>query len=224
MLPRVGSILSPWLPTRLETKTVTSTFYGAKGPETSTVTRQMPESTLSSMKPGFWRGHSPVTGGNDVEDASRGHAEWLGNKLQFSGNGRQNYYYIPAVENRVSFCVILPDTLAIGGYVVSDSYGGCEYHVATNSATMELALLHVFRGSSGLTKYKLGSNWRLKTTHRSNDLVEKIPRKADNEGQRDGSVLSISYIPPCRLWKDFSIESGFICVNGAGLVTHTLFT
>jgi len=179
------------------------------------------QSTLSSVKPGMSRGHSPVTRGNATDDASCGHAEWNGNRLTFTGEGRRNYWFIPAVENGVSFAVLVPDTLAIGGYVVSDNYGGCEYHVAVNSSTMELALLHVFRGSSGLTKYSLGSGWVMKDTLRSNDLVAKIPYKVDNPGQRDGSVLSISYIPPCRNWKDFTIESDFICVK-SGIVTHAL--
>ncbi|MGH7119210.1 MAG: hypothetical protein ACREFP_09530 [Acetobacteraceae bacterium] len=181
------------------------------------------QSTLSSVKPGMSRGHSPVTLGNAADDARCGHAGWHGDTLTFTGEGRRNYWFIPAVESSVSFAVLVPDTLAIGGYVVSDNYGGCEYHVAVNSSTMELALLHVFRGASGLTKYSLGPGWVMKAILRSHDLVAKIPYKVNNPGQRDGSVLSISYIPPCRIWKNFKIENEFICVK-AGIVTHALWS
>ena len=123
--------------------------------------------------------------------------------------------------DQVSFCVLVPDMLAIGGYIVSDNYGGCEYHEAINTSTMELAVFHVYRGSSGPVKYTLGAGWTLMKKHYSLDFVKKIPTKVDNIGQRDGSVLSVSYIPPCRSWKDFAMQSDFICVKG-GLVTHTL--
>jgi hypothetical protein len=218
MLPQVGDILGAWKPTRMQEVENRTTFMG----KPSIWKGMASVSTLSSIRPGHYRGHSPVTGGNDEEDASAGHAEWLGQTLTFSGEGRRNYYFLPGAPNKVSFCVLLPDTFAIGGYIVSDDYAGCEYHIAINKATMELALMHVYKGSSGLAKYSFQAGWELLRVLKSGDLVKKLPIKADNAGQLDGSILSISYIPPCRLFKDFDIQSDFIAVTNAGRVTHTL--
>ena len=99
MLPKKGHALTTWLPTVSEMVTRTTRLVGSNGWETHTNTVLMPKSTLSSMKPGFSRGHSPVTGGNDAEEAQRGHAEWNGNTLRFTGEGRQNYWFVPAVGN-----------------------------------------------------------------------------------------------------------------------------
>ena len=192
------------------------------------ITKEQSESTLSNCKPGFYRGHSPVTGGNDAEEAECGHAEWVnGSTLEISGKGRINYWYIPPVEGSVSFCVLLPDTLKIGGYVFSDNYGGCEYHELINLSTMELALLHVYRGDGKLAHYTPGPNWRLKRKLESMNYVNLIPRSKENAGQRIASLWSVSFIPPCNLWSSFmsdpnSIQSGFIGVS-KNRVTHTFY-
>mgnify|MGYP007080417367 CR=1 FL=1 len=194
---------------------------GANGQELQNVDMDIKVSTLRSMKAGYSRGHSPVVGGTANDDAKAGHAEWIGNTLRFSGEGRQNYWYIPAAEDMVSFCVLIPDMLRNGGYVVSDSYAGCEYHEVVNNATMELGFLHVYRGVNGPVKYTLGPGWTLMKKNFSMELSKRLPTKANNPNQRDGSILSISYIHPCQIFKDFVAQSDFICMKD-GMVTHTL--
>lgn len=110
--------------------------------------------------------HPPVTGGNDHFGAKTGHAAWVGNTLNVSSVGVGNYWFIPAVQGKVSFCVV-PCGGGGDAYVISDQYGGCEYHELYNAAHNSVALLHVYRGGGATTQYTLAAGWVLRSVKRS---------------------------------------------------------
>ncbi len=89
---------------------------------------------------------------NTVFKPRRGNAAWVGNKLTISGEGLVNYWYIPAVQDEVSYCVVHCNG-AGDAYVISDQYGGCEYHELYNATFKQLAFLHVYRGGGKTAQY-----------------------------------------------------------------------
>lgn len=110
--------------------------------------------------------HPPVTANNSEHRAKMGHAAWNGNTFTVSGNGNVNYWFIPAIQDRVSYCVV---PCGVGGdaYVISDQYGGCEYHELYNANQNLLAFLHVYRGGGATTQYTPAANWVLRSVKRS---------------------------------------------------------
>lgn len=111
--------------------------------------------------------HPIVTGANDTHAPKEGHLQWNGNNMQISGVGVVNYCYIPAVQDEVSYGVV--DCGPGGGdfYVVSDRYGGCEYHELYNQNFNMLAFLHIYRGGGGTTAYTPAAGWVLRSAKRS---------------------------------------------------------
>jgi hypothetical protein len=71
--------------------------------------------------------HPPVTANNTLCNAGCGHATWLGNTFTVTAAGVANFWYIAAIPNQVTYCVV-PGAGAGDAYVISDQYGGCEYH------------------------------------------------------------------------------------------------
>ena len=70
-------------------------------------------------------GSPPVTIQNMVFEAKRGNGTFFSNNFVFAGFGLMNYLSIPAVQERVSDCV-LHDNGAGLAYAISDNPGGCE--------------------------------------------------------------------------------------------------
>ena len=110
--------------------------------------------------------HPAVTAGNEVFQAKTGNLNFAGNTMTVSGVGVNNYWYIPAVVGKVSYC-----TVPCGGggdaYVISDQYGGCEYHELYNATFNMLAFLHVYRGDGMTTQYAAAPGWVLQSVKRS---------------------------------------------------------
>lgn len=111
--------------------------------------------------------HPPVTANNTVFNAKCGHATWVGNTLTVSNVGVTNYWYIPAIPNQVSYCVVPCAGGGVDAYVISDQYGGCEYDELYNAAHNLLAFLHIYRGGGATTQYTLAPGWVLRSSKRS---------------------------------------------------------
>jgi len=112
--------------------------------------------------------HPVVTQDNAIHAATEGNLVWLGNTMTIAGGGVTNYCYIPAVPDKVSYGVV--DCGGGGGgdfYVVSDQYGGCEYHELYNAAFNQLAFLHIYRGGGGIVPYTLAQGWVVRSRKRS---------------------------------------------------------
>lgn len=146
--------------------------------------------------------HAPVTGGNANYSARMGNATWLGNKLVFAGEGLGNYWYLPDVQDEVSVCVVHPNGYG-EAYVLSQNYGGCEYHALYHAATKHVALLHVYKGSGGLATYTIGSGWTLRSRIHSKGLMLRFG---------GGTVWSISCID--RSTDPPTVRSKFISAKG----------
>lgn len=147
--------------------------------------------------------HAPVTGTNANYVARMGSATWLGNKLVFSAEGLGNYWYLPDVADEVSVCVVHPNGYG-EAYVLSQNYGGCEYHELYHAATKHVALLHVYKGSGGLAHYTIAAGWTLRRKIYSKGLVLRFG---------GGPVWSISCID--RSTDPPTVQSKFISAKGA---------
>ncbi|MCA8908816.1 MAG: hypothetical protein KDA49_09755 [Rhodospirillaceae bacterium] len=134
--------------------------------------------------------------------AKNGHAHWLGNRLVITAAGSANYWYIPqAPSGHAHFCVIPCLLTAADAYVISDNYGGCEYHEAYNAHYNLLAFFHVFRGGGKTAQYQLARGWVQRDVIRSRVIASTI-----------GSNWSISHIDTTT--KPPTVESKFIRVGG----------
>jgi hypothetical protein len=146
--------------------------------------------------------HPPVSDTSSAShSAMNGYAHWVGNKLTLEATGGSNYWYIPqASPGCAHFCAV-PCTGGQEAYVISDNYGGCEYHEAYNAQLNLLAFFHVHRGGGKVAKYKLSPGWVQRSVIRSAAISATI-----------GSNWSISCIdrstfPP-------TVTSKFIRVGG----------
>lgn len=152
----------------------------------------------------------PVTATNTIFQPKRGNASWAGNRLQISGEGLVNYWFIPAVQNQVSYCVVHGNG-AGNAYVISDQYGGCEYHELYNAAHNLLAFLHVYRGGGATTQYTPAEGWVLRSVKRSAVI-------STTHGM-GGSNWSVSCID--RTTTPPTVQSKFIHVQGYPNITVT---
>jgi hypothetical protein len=145
-----------------------------------------------------------VTIENAVYDAKCGNAAWVGNHFTVSGEGVVNYWFVPAIPNKVSYCVV-NCTSTGDAYVISDQFGGCELHELYNAQYRQLAFLHVYRGGGATVQYTAGAGWVLRSVKRSSSIAQA--------GGMNGSNWSVSYInrtnnPPV-------VQSKFIGVTGS---------
>jgi hypothetical protein len=108
-------------------------------------------------------------------DAFNGYAHWVGNKLELAAVGGTNYWYIPqAPSGTARFCVVPCAGGGAEAYVISDNYGGCEYHEAYNAAHNMLAFFHVHRGDGGIAQYQLAAGWVQRSVIRSQVISQTI--------------------------------------------------
>jgi hypothetical protein len=154
---------------------------------------------------------APVTEDNSVFQAKSGNGSWAGNKFVVSGVGLTNYWFIPAVSGQVSYCVVHVNGSG-PAYVISDQYGGCEYHELYNAAYGQLAFLHVYRGDGRTVPYKLAPGWELRSVKRSANIAQ--------DGGMRGSNWSFSMID--RSTNPPTVTSKFIHVEGYPNIRVTL--
>jgi hypothetical protein len=142
-------------------------------------------------------------------DAKCGNAAWIGNRFVVSPMGLCNYWYIPAVENTVSYCVVHCNG-AGNAYVISDQYGGCEYHELYNAQFRQLAFLHIYRGGGQTVPYTPAAGWVLRSAKRSAHIVAQAGAVGINNWSF--SLVDRSTNPP-------TVQSKFIGVQmqGGGL-------
>jgi hypothetical protein len=145
----------------------------------------------------------PVSATSNAKFSARnGRAHWVGNKLTLQGDYGHNYWYIPqAAAGEAHYCVVPCGGNGPDAYVISDNYGGCEYHEAYNAAYNILAFFHVFRGGGQVAQYQLAPGWVQRSVIRSSVIAQTL-----------GSNWSISCInrganPPV-------VQSKFIRVGG----------
>lgn len=145
----------------------------------------------------------PVTNDNAHFGPKRGNGSWVGTKFVVSGEGLVNYWFIPAVHGQVSYCVVHCNGSG-PAYVISDQYGGCEYHELYNAQFKQLAFLHVYRGGGTTAQYTIAPGWQLRSVKRS-------ARIAQDAGMR-GSNWSFSHID--RSTPNPTVTTKFINVDG----------
>ena len=133
--------------------------------------------------------------------AMNGSANWAGNTLNITA-AVGNYWYVPqAAGGHAHYCVV-PGGGGGDAYVVSDNYGGCEYHEAYHAVSNTLAFFHVFRGNGLIARYTLAAGWVLRNVIRSYNIAQTL-----------GTNWSISCIN--RAVNPPVVQSAFIRVTGA---------
>lgn len=133
-----------------------------------------------------------------------GHAELSDKKFTVTPGGLRNYWFIPAKDNTVSYCVVSAAGAGSNFYVMSDQFGGCEVHTLQHSSGT-FAFLHVYRGTGGVTvKYDLAANWKRLSIKHSKGLVRKFGPT--------GSIFSFTCID--RSTSTPSVDTQFIHVKG----------
>jgi hypothetical protein len=152
-----------------------------------------------------------VTDGNAVFKPHWGNASWTGNKFLVSGQGLFNYWFIPAKTAQVSYCVVHCNGYG-PAYVISDQYGGCEYHELYNAAHGQLAFLHVYRGDGRTVGYTPAPGWVLRSVKRSAKIAQ--------DGGMQGSNWSFSMID--RSTTPPTVTSKFIHVKDYPNITITM--
>ena len=125
--------------------------------------------------------HPPVTGDNAVFTAKHGNAVWSGKTFVVSGEGLVNYWYLPAVQDKVSYCVVHGNG-AGDAYVISDQFGGCEYHQLYHKEMNLVAFLHVYRGTSGPATYTVAAGWELQGKKFSNGIAKQNRHDGEHLG------------------------------------------
>ena len=146
---------------------------------------------------------------NVHHSALQGHAVWNGNTLTITANGNVNYRFIPAIQGAISYCVLPGQGHDSDCYVISDQYGGCEYHTLYHQAQNLFAFLHVYRGGGQTVNYNLAAGWIRQSIIRSAEIAQA-------HGMA-GSNWSVSYIN--RAQQPANVQSKFIHINGNLLVT-----
>jgi hypothetical protein len=147
-------------------------------------------------------GNRPVTNETAIYRPRTGHASWQANKLVISGEGLINYWYIPAVPDCVSYCVVHRG--AGDAYVISEQYGGCEYHELYNANDRQLAFLHVYKSGGRTANYTIAPGWVLRCRKLSSAIAQL--------GGMNGSNWSVSCID--RSTTPPTVDSKFIHVEG----------
>ena len=140
-------------------------------------------------------------------DAKCGNAAWAGNRFVVSSEGLRNYWYIPAVPGTVSYCVVHCNGQG-DAYVISDQYGGCEYHELYNAQFRQLAFLHVYRGEGQAVPYTRAPGWVRRSVKRSAHIVAQANRRPGINN------WSFSYID--RSTNPPTVQSKFIGVQMQG--------
>lgn len=146
--------------------------------------------------------HPIAIADNAIHAAMEGHLTWNGHIMQISAVGAVNYCYIPAFPGRVSYGVV--DCNGLGGgdfYVISDQYGGCEYHELYNGNY--LAFLHIYRGDGMIVPYTLAPGWTVRRRMRSAVIAQ--------QGGMTGSNWSVSVVDTGQ--PNHPVQSKFIHVE-----------
>ena len=157
----------------------------------------------------------PVTKENSEHSAQRGNAIWLGKKLVISDTGYINYWYVPQAPSKVSYCVV-PCYGRGDAYVISDQFGGCEWHVLQNDQFRLLAFLHVSRGHGETAKYQMAPGWRLIQERRSANVssagayLGRVATGRSEVTEASGVNWAISCIN--RSGKEAAVSSAFVNV------------
>lgn len=150
--------------------------------------------------------HPPVMNNNGAHKAKNGNASWVGNTLTIAVDGVANYWYVPqgeTVDNGISYCVVPCDKKTQYAYVISDNYGGCEWHELWNATFKMLAFIHVLRTGGVTSAYTIAPGWVLRSVKRSSPISQT--------GGAVGNNLSITCID--RSVNPPVVESKFIRVT-----------
>ena len=171
-------------------------------PDTNTI---LTIPNLTGLPPDALWNHPIVMKGNEDHGARMGNLTWAAPRMTVTNGFPINCWYIPAVVNKVSYCVV-PRGAGGDAYVISDQYGGCEYHELYNASFSKLAFLHVYRGDGKVTKYKPAAGWVVRTMKRSSVIAQR--------GGMSVSNWSVSYIqwnvtPPVVQSKFIAVRDSF---------------
>lgn len=150
--------------------------------------------------------HPLVTAESVQYDAKCGNGAWIGNRFVVCAEGLRNYWYIPAVEDAVSYCAVHCNGQG-DAYVISDQYGGCEYHELYDAQFRQLAFLHVYRGAGRAVPYTRAPGWVLRSVKRSAHIVAQAGAVGTNNWSF--SHIDRSTNPP-------TVQSKFIGVQMQG--------
>ena len=146
------------------------------------------------------RCHPPVTNNNAIFDARYSHAQGAPGKLVITAEGSMNCWYVPQADpGKVSYCVV-PMTGREDAYVISDNFGGCEWHVLKNADWKLWAFIHVHRGNGTTATYTMAPGWTLHDVRRSSNISSagmyqgKLARGGAAGTTGDGSTWAFSSV------------------------------
>ena len=100
-----------------------------------------------------------------------------------------NYWYVPQEPDQVGFCAA-PTRGRGNAWVISDQFGGCEWHIRQNDQLKLFAFLHVSRGFGKTAQYQPAPGWKKLEEQRSANL--------GNAGGHQGEKISGSRISAVR--------------------------
>ena len=145
---------------------------------------------------------APAVVANTVASFSalNGTANWVGGTLNITAPAG-NYWYVPQAGNGHAHYCVVPGGGGGEAYVISDNYGGCEYHEAYHAGQNLLAFFHVFRGNGLIARYALAPGWVRRNVIRSYNIAQTL-----------GTNWSISCVN--RVPNPPIVQSTFIRVTG----------
>jgi hypothetical protein len=134
-------------------------------------------------------GHSQITGNNVTRYSAWGNCTHVAAGggantpcYQITDNDPRNFLFVADKQGGVGVGIV--PNMAINIYVLSDNYGGCEWHVLSRNDHSAAAFLHVYRGGGVTAGYNLAGGW----THRGT-------LQSSNVGvQANSSIVSFAYV------------------------------
>lgn len=201
-LPTIGDICKTVNPTTIPGKKVEQVLEGG-------FRTQLQKAFLN---------HPVVVGANGVHEARVGNLSWVGKHMIVQPDGGKNYTFIPAIESKASYGVVCGNRYSLVGddyYVMSDQFGGCEYHELYHAGLNYLAFVHVYRGvgsgpsgvpgaaGSSVVQYEMAPGWVRRKVMFTTGLREKFGPKGDIWAV---SLINRTVTPP-------TVQSRFICVD-----------
>lgn len=160
--------------------------------------------------------HPPISNVQCTCTGRGGYCWPMGKKLIVSDGRSENekwtYWHVAQKPNGIAYVVINYHELQ-RGIVVSDQFGGCEWHVIYNSRYPLVGFLHVYRGGKRpALRYRLKEGWRRLERKESKWL------SADNKKVfgKIGNIAAVSEFWCSQDWTRPHVESKFFEMDYRG--------
>ncbi len=121
---------------------------------------------------------------------------------------RRNLLFVNNIANGVA--VGLLPRRSVDTHVLSDNFGGCEFHILAKDDGSSAAFLHLYKGLDGTASYaiKPGSGWTLRAA------LDSGPTAA--EFGTGGTIVAYSFVSA----GSSTAECCFLVLDNQGRVTH----